>query len=80
MTKLPLPCVPHVDRVGHTWTEEVCPRVAHVAHMWATCHGLLAILVSRAPYAFFHRFRASELRFRIRLRIMNRDSHTHDDD
>ena len=63
MTKLPLPCVPRVDRVAHTWTEDVCPRVAHVANTWATCHGLLAILASRAPYAFFDRFRPSELRF-----------------
>ena len=76
----PFAGVPRVDRVGHTWTEDLCPRVAHVVLTWPPSKGLLAILASRAPYAFFDRFRPSELRFRIRLRITNRDSHTHDDD
>ena len=56
------------------------PRVAHVAHTWPPSNGILAILASRAPYAFFDRFRPSELRFRIRLWITNRDSHTLDED
>ena len=76
----PFAGVPRVDRVGHTWTEEVCSRVAHVVLTWPQCKGLLAFLAPRAPYAFFDRFRPSELRFRIRFRITNRDSHTYDDD
>ena len=76
----PFDGLPRVDHVGHTWIEEICPRLAHVAHTWATYNGLLAILASRAPYVFFHRFRPSELRFWIRLQITNHDSHMHDED
>ena len=39
----PFASVPHVDRVGHTWTEGLCPRVAHVVLTWPPCKGLLAI-------------------------------------
>ena len=35
---------PRVDRVGHTWTEDLCPRVAHVVLTWPPCQGLLAVL------------------------------------
>ena len=40
----PLPCDPRVDRVGHTWTEGLCPRVAHVALTWDTRLAILAEL------------------------------------
>ena len=63
MTKLPMPRQPRVDRVGHTWTEGSCPRVAHVALTWQHGWPFWPILPSRAPYAFFDRFWASELRF-----------------
>ena len=38
----PFAGVPRVDRVGHTWTEDLCPRVAHVVLTWPPCKGLLA--------------------------------------
>ena len=40
----PLPCDPRVDRVGHTWIEGLCPRVAHVAPTWDTWLAILANL------------------------------------
>jgi len=39
----PFAGVPCVDRVGHTWTEGLCPRVAHVVLTWPPSKGLLAI-------------------------------------
>jgi hypothetical protein len=39
----PFAGVPRVDRVGHTWTEGLCPRVAHVVLTWPPSKGLLAI-------------------------------------
>ena len=39
----PFAGVPRVDRVGHTWTEDLYPRVAHVVLTWPPCKGLLAI-------------------------------------
>ena len=73
----PSPCV---GRVCHTWLESWLGRVAHGLHTWKSCHGLWPPSFSLAPLTFFSRIRASELRFRIRFRIMNCDSLTHDDD
>ena len=66
-------CVPHVAREG-LWP---CgTRGPHVA----TPSLAVGQATSRAPLAFFSRIRASELRIRIRFRITNRDSLTHDKD
>ena len=51
-----------------------------VWHTWPPLAWLLAEQPPRAPLAFFSRIRASELRIRIRFRITNCDSLTHDDD
>ena len=83
---------PRVSHVSHTWTDSLCPHVAHATcgqreavHVWLTWLSrgqqwlaIWPILPFRAPDAFFDRFRPSELRFQIRIRITNRDSHMHD--
>ena len=70
---------PRVASVCHTWPERSSGRVAHVVHTWPLQAWPFGRATSRAPLAFFSRIRASELRIRIRFRITNRDSLTHDD-
>ena len=67
------------QRVPHVAREELWPCGTRGPHV-ATLSLAFGRATSRAPLAFFSRIRASELRIRIRFRITNRDSLTHDED
>ena len=80
MTKVPL-------AGSHVWTMWATHGQRISFHVWLTwslrghqAKAFWPFRLSRAPYAFFDRFRPSELRFQIRLWITNHDSHMHDED